>query len=121
MRVRGRLVDDEHLHQAILAYATDYQLLGTSTRPLGVSSASRPERVKMIISLDHSIWFHAPIRTDEWFLYDMVVDYVGSNRAFTRGRIYTRDGILAASVAQEGILRIGPADDNTTPTTNSKL
>jgi len=60
----------------------------------------------MIASLDHSIWFHRPFRMDEWLLYDVDSPAAGGGRGFTRGCYFTRDGVLVASVAQEGLIRV---------------
>ncbi|RKP07938.1 thioesterase-like superfamily-domain-containing protein [Thamnocephalis sphaerospora] len=120
MRATGKLNNDPHLHQCVLAYSTDHQLLWSGALPLGVNTFSRPERVNMIASLDHTVWFHAPVRADEWLLYVMDGDRVAGNRAFVRGRVYSQDGRLVASVAQEGLIRVGPAP-STSKSQESKL
>ncbi len=95
--------DTPAMHRAILAYASDFTLLGTSALPHGLSWA-RGEISGA--SLDHAIWFHEPdIRTDEWLLYATDSPWSGGGRGFNRGRIFTRDGKLVASVAQEGVMR----------------
>jgi acyl-CoA thioesterase II len=103
VRSVGDVGDDPVNHQAVLAYASDYGLLGSALRPHGLSVQS-PE--VMVASLDHAIWFHAPFRIDEWLLYDMESPVAGGARAFTRGAFYTRSGTLVASVAQEGLVRL---------------
>ncbi len=95
--------DDPLLHQAILAYASDYGLLGAALRPHGVTF--RDPGV-MVASLDHAIWFHRPFRMDDWLLYVVESPSSGAGRAFSRGTFFTRDGVLVASVAQEGVLRV---------------
>jgi acyl-CoA thioesterase-2 len=94
--------DTPALHRAIIAYASDYTLLGTSALPHGLSWM-RGELVGA--SLDHAIWFHREARADEWLLYATDSPWSGSGRGFNRGRIYNRAGELVASVAQEGMMR----------------
>lgn len=96
------LEGNEGLHRAIIAYASDYTLLGTSALPHGLSWM-RGELVGA--SLDHAIWFHRPAPADEWLLYATDSPWSGNGRGFNRGRIFTRDGQLVASVAQEGMMR----------------
>ncbi|MCF8882264.1 thioesterase family protein [Erythrobacter sp. SN021] len=94
--------DDPALHRAVIAYASDYTLLGTSALPHGLSWM-RGELVGA--SLDHAIWFHRPARADEWLLYATDAPWSGGGRGFNRGRIFNRNGELVASVAQEGMMR----------------
>lgn len=96
------LPDDPRIHRAVLAYASDMTLLGTCSLPHGLSWA-RGEVVSA--SLDHALWFHEPFRADEWLLYVTDSPWSGGGRGFNRGRIFSRDGRLVASVAQEGMLR----------------
>ncbi|MEX2471791.1 MAG: acyl-CoA thioesterase II [Gemmatimonadota bacterium] len=103
MRTVNGLPDDPLLHQAILAYASDYGLLGAALRPHGVTFRD-PE--VMVASLDHAIWFHRPFRFDDWLLYVVESPSSGAGRGFSRGTFFTRDGTLVASVAQEGVLRV---------------
>ena len=103
MRTVNDLPDDPLLHQAILAYASDYGLLGAALRPHGVTFRD-PE--VMVASLDHAIWFHRPFRFDDWLLYVVESPSSGAGRGFSRGTFFTRDGTLVASVAQEGVLRV---------------
>ena len=106
LRVRGRLPDDAALHRAVLAYASDYTLLGTAALPHGLSWM-RGELVGA--SLDHAVWFHAPAleawRADEWLLYTTDSPWSGGGRGFNRGRLFTANGRLIASTAQEGMMR----------------
>lgn len=90
------------IHRAVIAYASDFTLLGTSALPHGLSWM-RGELNGA--SLDHSIWFHQPARADEWLLYATDSPWSGSGRGFNRGRIFNRAGTLVASVAQEGVIR----------------
>jgi acyl-CoA thioesterase-2 len=90
-------------HQAVLAYASDYGLLGSALDPHGVSY--RDPRL-MVASLDHAIWFHRPVRMDEWLLHVSESPISAGGRGFARGAFYTRDGDLVASTAQEGMVRV---------------
>ena len=105
-RTAAPLPDDPALHRAILTYASDFTLLGTSALPHGLSWM-RGELVGA--SLDHAIWFHRPFdestRVDEWMLYATDSPWSGSGRGYNRGRIFNRQGELIASVAQEGMMR----------------
>ena len=96
------LPDDPRIHRAVLAFASDMTLLGTCALPHGLSWA-RGEVVSA--SLDHAVWFHEPFRADEWLLYATDSPWSGGGRGFNRGRIFTQDGRLVASVAQEGMIR----------------
>jgi acyl-CoA thioesterase-2 len=102
MRADGKLPDDLALHQVVVAYASDMTLLDTSLLPHGVAWADDQFQVA---SLDHAMWFHRPFRADEWLLYDLHSPNAAGARGFTLGRIFTRDGRLAVSVAQEGLIR----------------
>ncbi len=100
------LPDDAALHRAVMAYASDYTLLGTSALPHGLSWARGELKGA---SLDHALWFHRRAledwRADDWLLYATDSPWSGGGRGFNRGRIFTRDGRLVASVAQEGVVR----------------
>ena len=102
LRAIERLPDDTLIHQAVLAYASDYGLLGTALLPHAVAPRSP---TLQIATLDHAFWAHRPFRADEWLLYAMDSPVAAGARGFTRGTFYTRDGQLVASVAQEGLLR----------------
>lgn len=102
-RSLGALPDDPMLHQAVLAYASDHGLLGTALLPHGLSFRSPGMQ---LASLDHSLWMHRPFRVDEWLLYSMDSPITAGARGFVRGSIYTQDGSLVASVAQEGLMRL---------------
>ncbi|MBX3706219.1 MAG: acyl-CoA thioesterase II [Pseudomonadales bacterium] len=103
MRCRDRLPDDGRLHQCVLAYLSDWSLLDTATLPHGVSFMQPDAQVA---SLDHAMWFHHPFRADEWLLYAQDSPSASGARGLNRGLIYTRDGRLVASAAQEGLIRI---------------
>lgn len=102
-RAIATLPDDPLIHQAVLAYASDYGLLPTALQPHGLSFRSRGLQMA---SLDHSLWMHRPFRADEWLLYATDSPAAAGARAFVRGSIYTRSGALVASVAQEGLIRM---------------
>lgn len=90
------------MHHCLMAYASDMSILGSAARRHGVSWLSGQ---MMGASLDHAMWFHAPLSFDEWHLYTMDSPFAGGARSFNRGSVYTRDGALVASVAQEGLMR----------------
>ncbi len=106
IRMRGPLPDNASLHRALLAYASDMSLLDTSLLPHGKSIFSDVQ----VASLDHAMWFHRPFRADEWLLYVQDSPSASGARGFNRGAIYTREGVLIASVAQEGLIRPRPAN-----------
>ncbi len=99
-RVVDRLPDDQALHRCLLTYVSDYHLLATATLPHGV-----PFLQLQLASIDHAIWFHRDLRVDEWLLYSIESPSASGARGFCRGSIFTRDGRLVASVAQEGLIR----------------
>ena len=102
VRAVAPLPDDRKVHRAVLAYASDMTLLGTCSLPHGLSWTKGNA---MSVSLDHAVWFHEPFRADEWLLYATDSPWAGNARGINRGRIFTRDGRLVASVAQEGLIR----------------
>jgi acyl-CoA thioesterase-2 len=102
-RAVERLADEAVLHQAVLAYASDYGLLATALLPHGLTYQNRRLQAA---TLDHTIWFHRPFRVDDWLLYAMDAPVAAGGRGFTRGSIFTRAGELVASVAQEGLMRV---------------
>ena len=101
-RAQGELPDDPVLHRAMLAYASDFGLLATSMQPHGLGFSTPGMQVA---SLDHAIWFHRPLRMDEWLLYDMDSPSASFGRGMNRGTVFSRDGGLVASVAQEALIR----------------
>lgn len=101
-RADGSLPDDPQLHRYLLAYASDFHLLGTAMMPHGVSSWNPSMQVA---SLDHALWFHHPLRMDDWLLYSMDSPTASGARGLSRGQIFNRDGVLVASVTQESLMR----------------
>ncbi|PJK01014.1 acyl-CoA thioesterase II [Lysobacteraceae bacterium NML91-0213] len=95
--------DAPELHRALLAYASDFHLLGTATFPHGISYYQ--PNVQMA-SLDHALWFHRPFRVDDWLLYSIDSPSAQDSRGLARGMIYDRNGRLVASTAQEGLIRV---------------
>jgi acyl-CoA thioesterase-2 len=106
-RATGALPDDAAIHKCVLAYASDMMLLDTSLYPHGRMLFDRDLQVA---SLDHALWFHRPFRADEWLLYAQDSPSASGSRGFTRGTIYSREGVLVASVAQEGLIRVWPSE-----------
>ena len=102
IRVNGRLDDDPLTHLASLTYASDLTLLGSALVPHGVALG---DPTLQSASLDHSLWFHRPFRADEWLLYDQVSPSASGARGLGLGRVFTQDGRLVATVAQEGLIR----------------
>jgi acyl-CoA thioesterase-2 len=102
-RAASRLPDDVWLHQAVLAYASDYGLLVTALQPHGIKYRAPGLQ---LASLDHSLWMHRPFRADEWLLYTTDSPVTSGARGFVRGTIHSRSGELVASVAQEGLIRM---------------
>lgn len=102
MRSKGEMPAPLSLHQAVLAYASDYNLLTTALLPHG-NEASFGDY--MLASLDHAMWFHRPFRMDEWLLYAVDSPSASGARGLARGSVFTREGILVASVVQEGLMR----------------
>jgi len=111
-RLSERVGDAPELHRALLAYASDFHLLGTATFPHGISYYQ--PNVQMA-SLDHGLWFHRPFRADEWLLYSLDSPTAQGGRGLARGLIYDRDGHLVASSAQEGLIRVVDAASTATP------
>jgi acyl-CoA thioesterase-2 len=99
----GALPDDPDLHRNVLAYVSDYQLVSTATLPHGIHFA---EGNVQLASLDHAMWFHRPFRMDDWLLYEMESPNAAGGKGFALGRLFSRDGRLVASTAQEGVVRV---------------
>jgi acyl-CoA thioesterase-2 len=100
-RAVGKLPDGERLHRCLLAYVSDFFLLETAILPHGVSISSL-----VMASLDHAMWFHRPLRVDDWLLYSIESPSASGARGFARAGVFSRDGRLVASTAQEGLVRI---------------
>ena len=103
LRAKGEMPDDLALHQCVLAYASDMTLLDTCLIPHGISWFSG--RLQSA-SIDHAMWFHHPFRVDDWLLYSHDSPSAAGARGFNRGMMFTRQGMLVASVAQEGLIRV---------------
>jgi acyl-CoA thioesterase-2 len=102
MRATGALPDNFPLHQCVLAYASDFSLLDTALIAHGKLMFDPDIQ---LASLDHALWFHRPFRADEWLLYAQDSPSTHGARGFCRGSIFTREGVLIASTAQEGLTR----------------
>jgi acyl-CoA thioesterase-2 len=102
-RARRPLGEDPVLHQAVLTYASDYGLLESSFNQHGHSFLSR---ALILASLDHAVWFHQHFRADQWLLYVTHSPRTSGGRGLNFGHVYSEDGALVASVAQEGLIRI---------------
>src|SRR5690606_31010674 len=90
-------------HACLLAYVSDYHLMTTAMRPHGYSLGSSGV---IVASIDHAMWFHRPVRVDEWLLYSIESPAAAGARGFARASIFSRDGALVASTAQEGLIRV---------------
>ncbi|MDD7806105.1 MAG: thioesterase family protein [Endozoicomonas sp. (ex Botrylloides leachii)] len=101
-RAAGALPDDQSVHNCILAYASDFQILPTTLFPHGVSFFQPNMQVA---SLDHAMWFHRPFRADDWLLYSIDSPSSSGGRGLGRGQIFNQQGQLVASTMQEGIIR----------------
>jgi len=103
LRAAAKMPDEPLLHTALLAFASDYSLLESVLRRHGLSWADRGMKTA---SLDHAMWFHRPVRMDEWLLYVQESPSASGARGMGTGRLFSRDGILVASTAQEGMMRL---------------
>ncbi|MDC3210547.1 acyl-CoA thioesterase II [Saprospiraceae bacterium] len=101
-KAKGKMSDSVAQHQTFLAYASDYNLLGTALLPH--RHDIKFEEIQLA-SLDHGMWFHREFRMDDWLLYALDSPSSSNSRGFTRGNIFSRDGKLVASVVQEGMIR----------------
>ncbi|HLJ37980.1 MAG TPA: acyl-CoA thioesterase II [Steroidobacteraceae bacterium] len=102
VRAVGPLGDGEMLHRRLLAYVSDFFLLDTATLPHGTSFLKSS---LIMATIDHAMWFHRPLRVDEWLLCAMESPSASGARGFARASIFARDGRLVASAAQEGLMR----------------
>jgi acyl-CoA thioesterase-2 len=107
MKAIDRLPDDPVLHQVLLAYISDYELIGTVTLPHRLHA--RRTGLQMA-SLDHAMWFHRAVRVDEWLLFALDSPGAAGSRGLARGFVFTEDGTLEAMLAQEGLLRLRKPD-----------
>jgi acyl-CoA thioesterase-2 len=102
-RVLDSLPDSALMHQCALAYASDFGLLGTARESHGIGFRQSDVQVA---SLDHAMWFHRDFRCNDWLLHAMDCPSTSNTRGYARGQIFSRDGTLVASVAQEGMIRL---------------
>ena len=102
-KLHGQLDDDPGLHRALLAYVSDFHLIGTATLPHGISWV---QGNLIIASLDHAMWFHREFRLDDWLLYVCDSPSSSGGCGLARGMIFNRQGQLVASTAQEGVIRL---------------
>lgn len=102
-RTLSAIDDDPAVHQVVLAFMSDFALLGAALLPHPYTAHSSGMQVA---SLDHAIWFHRPARTDEYLLYALDSPNAGGSRGFSRGQFFTREGSLVASTAQESLIRL---------------
>ncbi len=108
IRAVDTLPDNPVLHQNLLTYVSDYELLGTAMLPHGLSFT----RGSVIMaSLDHALWFHGEVKIDEWLLYAMDSPNSSGARGLARGQLFTEDGRLVASTSQEGLMRVIDPDE----------
>ena len=103
IRANGKVPDHEGLHQALLAYVSDYDLLTTAILPHGTNLMQN--RFQMA-SLDHAMWFHKPMMIDQWMLFAYESTRSSGSRGFARAEIFAQDGTLIASTSQEGLMRV---------------
>ncbi|MGH3298585.1 MAG: acyl-CoA thioesterase, partial [Trebonia sp.] len=102
IRANGKLPDDPLLHVCVVAYASDYSLLGSALVPHG---RTHFDETIMMASLDHAMWFHRPGRVDDWLLYAQQAVAAGRGRGLATGRFFGSDGAHLATVVQEGMIR----------------
>jgi acyl-CoA thioesterase-2 len=103
LKALGDLPNDNNIHRAALAYASDYSILESIIRRHGIAWAHPGLKSA---SLDHAMWFHRDGRADQWLLYVQESPSAQGGRGLSLGRIFTRDGRLLASIAQEGMIRV---------------
>jgi acyl-CoA thioesterase-2 len=103
IKAESKLPDDPQIHQMVLAYLSDISLLSVSTvtHPVEFMSPSL-----QAASIDHAMWFHRPVRADEWLLYDQVSPSASGALGFSQGRLFSHSGVFGASCAQQGLIRL---------------
>jgi len=107
IRAVDKMPDGTALHQNLLAYVSDFELLTTATLPHALPFT----RGNIILaSLDHALWFHREFRIDEWLLYSMESPHAAGARGYARGQFFTQDGAFVASTTQEGLIRVVDPD-----------
>jgi acyl-CoA thioesterase-2 len=102
MKSRDKLPGSQQLHQASLAYASDYNFLSTSLQPHGIVAHDKSLK---IATIDHAMWFHKPFKFDDWLLYEMESPFSGASRGLVQGKIFDQHGVLVATTVQEGLMR----------------
>ncbi len=107
-RAKSELGTDAHMHQVVMAYASDMNMLSTAMRPHGVHWNTKGFQSA---SLDHAMWFHKPSNFNDWHLYTQDSPSASGGRGFVRGAIYDSKGVLVSSVAQEGLIRMKKPED----------
>jgi acyl-CoA thioesterase-2 len=103
IRAPLKMDDDPGIHEALFAYVSDYGLLSTSLQPHDIRM---PDPRLQIASLDHTIWFHRPFRMDDWLRFEMESPNASGGRGLCLGHVYDRHGVLVATMAQEGLIRL---------------
>ena len=103
MKTAEPMPADPVMHSALLAYISDYELIGTATLPHGLHATR--EGLQMA-SLDHAMWFHRQVRVDEWLLFALDSPAAAGGRGLARGYVFSEDGKLVATLAQEGLMRV---------------
>ncbi len=103
IKAAGALPDDVALHQAMMAYVSDYELIGTVTLPHGLHAARTGLQMA---SLDHAMWFHRPVRVDRWLLLSLDSPAAAGGRGLAWGKVFTEEGQLVVTLAQEGLIRL---------------
>jgi acyl-CoA thioesterase-2 len=103
-RLNEKIEVSDLMHRALMAYASDFHLVGTAVLPHGISFLQED---LLMASLDHGMWFHRPARVDDWLLYTCDSPSSSGGRGLARGLIYDRGGRLIASTIQEGMIRVG--------------
>jgi len=117
IRTSAPVGDDPRLHRAILAYASDFVMLPTASRPHGQSWFLGEVQEA---SLDHAVWFHDDFRVDEWLLFETHSPRASRSRGLATGRVFRRDGTLVASLAQEGMMRMPKGDARSSPSSTPR-
>lgn len=96
------------IHTCALVYASDNEFISAAGAAHGYTF--KHEGVQLVTSLDHTIWFHTPARADDWLLYDIYSSRLSTGRGVVFGRMYSRDGTLVATTAQEGLIRLSETE-----------
>ena len=105
LRLREKIADEQTLHSQLLAYISDFAFISSNLRPHALTP--RASALKTVASVDHAMWFHSDkFRVDDWIYYKTEGYWTGKGRGLARGALYSRDGELIASTAQEGLFRL---------------